>query len=70
MGEEPSISVNSGSVAIFFSNCTLNYVFCQNYPIRQLGNGKEVSFEDLVDMMLNLQNRGVHNINFVTPTQI
>jgi putative pyruvate formate lyase activating enzyme len=67
-GEEPPISANRGSGAIFFSNCTLNCVFCQNYPISQLGNGKKVSLEDLVDMMLNLQNRGVHNINFVTPT--
>lgn len=68
VGEEPPISANSGSGAIFFSNCTLNCVFCQNYPISQLGNGRKVSLEDLVDMMLNLQNRGVHNINFVTPT--
>jgi putative pyruvate formate lyase activating enzyme len=67
-GEEPPISANSGSGAIFFSNCTLNCVFCQNYPISQFGNGLKVSLEDLVDMMLNLQNRGVQNINFVTPT--
>jgi putative pyruvate formate lyase activating enzyme len=67
-GEEPPISANRGSGAIFFSNCALNCVFCQNYPISQFGNGKKVSLEDLVDMMLNLQNRGVHNINFVTPT--
>jgi putative pyruvate formate lyase activating enzyme len=67
-GEEPPISASSGSGAIFFSNCTLNCVFCQNYPISQLGNGGEISLEDLVDMMLSLQNRGVHNINFVTPT--
>jgi putative pyruvate formate lyase activating enzyme len=68
VSEEPPISASSGSGAIFFSNCTLSCVFCQNYPISQLGNGGKISLEDLVDMMLNLQNRGVHNINFVTPT--
>ncbi|OEG70586.1 radical SAM protein [Candidatus Endomicrobiellum trichonymphae] len=67
-GEEPPISASSGSGAIFFSNCTLNCVFCQNYPISQLGNGGKINLESLVDMMFNLQNRGVHNINFVTPT--
>ncbi|MCA6071144.1 MAG: radical SAM protein [Endomicrobium sp.] len=67
-GEEPPISAKNGSGAIFFSNCTLQCVFCQNYPISQLGNGREISIDDLVEMMLNLQNRGAHNINFVTPT--
>jgi putative pyruvate formate lyase activating enzyme len=67
-GEEPPISAKCGSGTIFFSNCTLNCVFCQNYPISQLGNGKEISLESLVDSMLDLQKRGVHNINFVTPT--
>jgi putative pyruvate formate lyase activating enzyme len=67
-GEEPPISAKDGSGTIFFSNCTLNCVFCQNYPISQLGHGKEISLEALVDSMLNLQKRGVHNINFVTPT--
>lgn len=67
-GEEPPVSADNGSGAIFFSNCVLNCVFCQNYPISQLGNGKEVSVEGLVGIMLNLQSRAVHNINFVTPT--
>jgi putative pyruvate formate lyase activating enzyme len=67
-GEEPPISAKNGSGTIFFSNCTLNCVFCQNYPISQLGNGKEMSLENLVNNMLNLQKRGAHNINFVTPT--
>ncbi|MDR1720862.1 MAG: radical SAM protein [Endomicrobium sp.] len=66
--EEPPISASGGSGAIFFSNCTLNCVFCQNYPISQFGNGREVSIEDLVVVMLNLQKKGVHNINFVSPT--
>jgi putative pyruvate formate lyase activating enzyme len=67
-GEEPPISGDKGSGTIFFSNCALNCVFCQNYPISQLGNGKEISLDDLVDSMLHLQKGGVHNINFVTPT--
>ncbi|MDR2399189.1 MAG: hypothetical protein LBD61_01925 [Endomicrobium sp.] len=67
-GEEPPISGNKGSGTIFFSNCSLNCVFCQNYPISQLGNGKEISLDDLVASMLCLQDRGVHNINFVTPS--
>ncbi|MDR1418738.1 MAG: radical SAM protein [Endomicrobium sp.] len=67
-GEEPPISAKNGSGTIFFSNCTLNCVFCQNYPISQLGNGKEISLESLVNSMLTLQERGAHNINFVTPT--
>ena len=67
-GEEPPISAERGSGTIFFSNCTLNCVFCQNYPISQLGNGREISVEELADTMLGLQDKGVHNINFVTPT--
>ncbi|AKL97493.1 radical SAM protein [Endomicrobium proavitum] len=67
-GEEPPISGSRGSGTIFFSNCTLSCVFCQNYPISSLGNGNEFSLEELVDKMLLLQDKGVHNINFVTPT--
>jgi len=67
-GEEPPISGERGSGTIFLSNCTMSCVFCQNYPISQLGNGKEFSFGDFVSAMLKLQDRGVHNINFVTPT--
>ncbi|MCL2390478.1 MAG: radical SAM protein [Endomicrobia bacterium] len=68
MGEEPPITGTKGSGTIFFSNCVLSCVFCQNYPISQLGNGKEVSIDGFVDIMLRLQDKGVHNINFVTPT--
>ncbi|MCL2484513.1 MAG: radical SAM protein [Endomicrobia bacterium] len=68
MGEEPPITGTKGSGTVFFSNCTLNCVFCQNYPISQLGNGKEVSIDGFVDIMLRLQDKGVHNINFVTST--
>ncbi|MDR2395292.1 MAG: radical SAM protein [Endomicrobium sp.] len=67
-GEESPISASNGSGTIFFSNCTLNCVFCQNYPISQLGNGKEIRLDSLVGSILDLQKRGVHNINFVTPS--
>jgi putative pyruvate formate lyase activating enzyme len=67
-GEEPPISGTRGSGTVFFSGCPLRCVFCQNYPISQLANGNEVSIEWLAVRMLDLQNRGAHNINFVTPT--
>ena len=67
-GEEPPISGERGSGTIFFSNCTAHCLFCQNYPISQLGVGQEVAAERLAEMMLELQGRGSHNINLVTPT--
>jgi len=67
-GEEPPISGNKGSGTIFLSGCSLKCVFCQNFPISQLGNGKEVTTKELAGKMLRLQRQGVHNINFVTPT--
>jgi len=67
-GEEPPISGSRGSGTIFFSNCTLRCLFCQNYPISQLGHGNPVSISDLSKMMLDLQKQGCHNINLVTPT--
>lgn len=67
-GEEPPISGVHGSGTIFFTNCTLSCVFCQNYSISQLGNGNPVSISQLSKMMLDLQKRGCHNINLVTPT--
>ncbi len=67
-GEEPPISGTSGSGTIFFSNCTGRCIFCQNYPISQLGTGTLVSETRLAEMMLELQERGCHNINMVTPT--
>lgn len=66
--EEPPISGTRGSGTIFFSGCTGRCHFCQNYPISQLGVGQEVSVERLAEMMLDLERRGAHNINFVTPT--
>ncbi|MEW6203369.1 MAG: radical SAM protein [bacterium] len=67
-GEEPPISGFRGSGTIFLTHCNLKCLFCQNYPISHLGNGNEVSCERLAKMMLALQRRGCHNINFVTPT--
>ena len=67
-GEEPPISGQRGSGTIFFSNCTAHCLFCQNYPISQLGVGQEVTAERLAEMMLELERSGCHNINLVTPT--
>ena len=67
-GEEPPVSGTRGSGTIFFSNCNMRCVYCQNYPISQFGVGNEVEIEKLADMMLSLQSRGAHNINLVTPT--
>ena len=66
--EEPCISGKSGSGAVFFSNCNLNCVYCQNYKISQLGSGKEFSINELAEIFLDLQNQGAENINLVTPT--
>jgi len=67
-GEEPAISGNQGSGAIFFSHCNLRCSFCQNYQISQLGMGEGMSLEELANKMLSLQDSGCHNINLVTPT--
>ncbi len=67
-GEEPPISGKHGSGTIFLSGCPGKCIFCQNYPISQIGTGNKVSEDRLADMMLRLQKRGCHNINFVTPT--
>ena len=66
--EEPPISGTRGSGTIFFSGCTGRCRFCQNYPVSQLGHGIEVGEERLAGMMLELQRKGAHNINLVTPT--
>ena len=68
MWEEPPITGTRGSGTIFFGGCTGRCRFCQNYPISQLGVGREVSLERLAGMMVKLQEKGAHNINFVTPT--
>jgi len=66
--EEPCISGKNGSGTVFFSNCNLSCVYCQNYEISQLGKGKEISIEHLAEIFINQQNKGVNNINLVTPT--
>ena len=66
--EEPCISGKNGSGTVFFSHCNLNCMYCQNYEISQLGKGKEITIEELADIFLQQQEKGVHNINLVTPT--
>lgn len=66
--EEPCISGKKGSGTVFFSNCNMNCVFCQNYEISQQGKGKEISIERLAEIFLEQQAKNVENINLVTPT--
>ena len=66
--EEPCISGKNGSGTIFFSNCNLACKFCQNYEISGEGYGKEISIEELADIFIKQQEKGVNNINLVTPT--
>ena len=68
MWEEPIISGNHGSGTIFFSNCNLKCIFCQNRKISNDGYGKKISLDRLSKIMLELQDKGAHNINLVTPT--
>jgi putative pyruvate formate lyase activating enzyme len=69
-GEEISLVGKKGSGTIFFSNCNLRCVFCQNWPIAHKGHGKEIEDEDLANIMIYLQKTGCHNINLVTPTHV
>ncbi len=66
--EEPCISGKNGSGTVFFSNCNLNCVYCQNYEISQQGKGKEISIDELANIFLKQQENNVENINLVTPT--
>ena len=66
--EEPCISGKKGSGTVFFANCNLNCVYCQNYEISQQGKGKEITIEELSNIFLKQQEKGVENINLVTPT--
>lgn len=66
--EEPCISGNKGSGTVFFSNCNLRCVYCQNSQISFDGFGKEVSVQRLSRIFLELQEKGANNINLVTPT--
>ncbi|MFZ5650541.1 MAG: radical SAM protein [Bacillota bacterium] len=67
-GEESVLVGRHGSGTIFFTNCNLGCVFCQNYDISHDGEGREVSPEKLGKIMIELQNSGCHNINLVSPT--
>jgi len=67
-GEEEPLVGTRGSGTIFLTNCNLRCVYCQNYEISHLGIGREVSTERAAEMMIELQRRGCHNINLVTPT--
>ena len=69
-GEEAVLVGTGGSGAIFFSNCNLGCVFCQNYEISHLGEGVEVSAGQLAAVMMSLQKQGCHNINLVTPGHV
>ena len=66
--EEPIISGRRGSGTVFFSGCSLGCVFCQNHDLSQSGKGTAVSVSRLADIFANLEKRGVHNINLVTPS--
>ena len=70
-GEEPALVGTNGAGNIFFGNCNLRCVYCQNYQISQAHKEQiknQVTHERLAEMMLELQERGCHNINFVSPT--
>lgn len=69
-GEEPPLVGRGGSGTIFFNRCNLGCIYCQNYTISHLGDGNEVKPIDLAAIMLSLQKRGAHNINFVTPSHV
>lgn len=66
--EEPCISGKKGSGTVFFSNCNLDCVYCQNYEISHEGKGKNVTIEHLAEIFIKQQNKGANNINLVTPT--
>ena len=68
VGYEDCIQNNPGSGAIFFSGCNLRCIYCQNYNISQLEHGKEISTQKLIELIKQLESKGVLNINFVTPT--
>lgn len=69
-GEERPLVGRRGSGTIFFSRCNLLCEFCQNWQINHRGDGADVTEVQLAGMMLELQGRGCHNINLVTPTHI
>jgi len=70
LGEEDCLRGHRGSGTIFFSFCNLHCVFCQNWDISHDGEGVEINADGLATIMLDLQSRGCHNINFVTPEHV
>ncbi|RXE55115.1 radical SAM protein [Methanoculleus taiwanensis] len=69
-GEEPPLVGRSGSGTIFFAGCNMRCEFCQNFEISQCRAGYEISSEELAGAMMRLQERGCHNINFVSPSHV
>lgn len=69
-GEEAPLVGRYGSGTIFFTHCNLDCIFCQNFDISHLGRGEELSYQRLAEMMLSLQGKGCHNVNFVTPSHM
>ena len=69
-GEEDCLRGWGGSGTIFFSDCNLRCIFCQNFDISWQRSGRPVEPDDLARMMLRLQDHGCHNINFVTPSHV
>ena len=69
-GEESPLVGSGGSGTIFFTSCNLKCVFCQNYEISHLMEGRETDSSELARLMLELQGKGSHNINFVTPSHV
>jgi putative pyruvate formate lyase activating enzyme len=69
-GEEAPLVGNMGSGTIFFTHCNLLCNFCQNYDISHEGRGTEISDNHLAAIMIQLQHKGCHNINFVTPSHV
>jgi putative pyruvate formate lyase activating enzyme len=69
-GEEEPLVGTHGSGTIFFTHCNLLCLFCQNFEISHQGHGQKVSDDELAAMMLDLQDQGCHNINFVSPSHV
>jgi putative pyruvate formate lyase activating enzyme len=67
-GEERPLVGRGGSGTIFMTYCNLGCIFCQNYEISRMGHGEQISFDELSRIMVDLQRRGCHNINFVSPS--
>jgi putative pyruvate formate lyase activating enzyme len=69
-GEERCLSGSRGSGTVFFAHCNLRCVFCQNYEISWGGDGRATTAPELAAIFLDLQKRGCHNINLVTPSHV